>query len=402
MAPRRKTKLQNGSTTKEEEEIVADQCEVTPAKRGRKASQNKVNDKSSKNDTNTNQKSSKKKQNIPKDIASAKKGTGKEEKLTNKNIKEKKNSGVKNNDSNCDISEADMKFGNVVFKVGNFVRATVVNRPSKVIKSPYMADILVPGVDESQLCHSPALGCCGLIIPGAKVLVTPKSSSSAKSKYSLDLVDLGTTIVGANPMFCNKMVHTALLQGWVQGLPKFEKGQIKSEFTIEESRFDFKCEKNDITYYIEVKGVPNAALRDPPEKPVKKGKKKAGDVADVENGNDKISNSSLISFFPDGYRKNVGDAISPRALKHVHHLQKLTQSDTKGKTVCALVFVIQRSDCRIFQPTKSDPIYREAVYCAQQAGVLILPHVVTWHPSGQAVWNSTCLPSNLKDDTDLF
>ena len=28
----------------------------------------------------------------------------------------------------------------------------------QVVKSPYMADILVEGAKESQLCHSPALG----------------------------------------------------------------------------------------------------------------------------------------------------------------------------------------------------------------------------------------------------
>ena len=32
-----------------------------------------------------------------------------------------------------------------IFKLENVVRATVVNRPSKVIKSPYMADIIVSG-----------------------------------------------------------------------------------------------------------------------------------------------------------------------------------------------------------------------------------------------------------------
>lgn len=399
MASRRKKKMQDVSIT--EKDNITD--EVTPAKKGRKASEKEVNDNASPaNNQTTSKGSSKKKQNIPKD--NTRKGPEKVQKSTNKNIKEKKSTVAKGKDRNCDIGEADMKLGNVVMKVTNFVRATVVNRPSKVIKSPYMADILVPGEEESQLCHSPALGCCGLIIPGANVLVTPKSTS-AKSKYSLDLVDLGTTIVGANPMFCNKMVMTALLQGWVEGLPQFQQDQIKSEFTLDESRFDFKCEKNDVTYYIEVKGVPNAAHQDPPDKPTKKRKKKGGDDVeniDVKNGSDTTSDSSLISFFPDGYRKNVGDAISPRALKHVQHLHKLKQADTQGKTVCALVFVIQRSDCRMFQPTKSDPIYREAVYHAQQAGVLILPHVVTWQSSGHALWNSTCLPANLKDDTDSF
>ena len=37
-------------------------------------------------------------------------------------------------------------------------------------------------------------------------------------------------------------------------------------------------------------------------------------------------------------------------MKHIQHLEKIVESDSN--TVCALVFVIQRSDCVIFQPTK--------------------------------------------------
>ena len=65
-------------------------------------------------------------------------------------------------------------------------------------------------------------GCSGLIVPGSQVFVTPKSSAAAKSKYSLDLIDLGYTVVGANPNFCNKMVRFALEKGWIEGLPKFD------------------------------------------------------------------------------------------------------------------------------------------------------------------------------------
>ena len=41
--------------------------------------------------------------------------------------------------------ETVVGMNHVVMRIPNFVRATVVNRPSKVIKSPYMADIMVPG-----------------------------------------------------------------------------------------------------------------------------------------------------------------------------------------------------------------------------------------------------------------
>ena len=65
-----------------------------------------------------------------------------------------------------------------------------------------------------------------------------------------------------------------------------------------------------------------------------------------------------------------------------------------------MVFVIQRPDCHIFQPTKGDPIYRRAVYEAHDAGVLILPHVVSWKDN-TATWGS-CMQMNLKDETDDF
>ena len=67
--------------------------------------------------------------------------------------------------------------------------------------------IFLTGTPGEVLCHSPALGCAGLIVPGSNVLVTPKKSAKAdtKSKYSLDLVDVGTSIVGVNPMMCNKV-----------------------------------------------------------------------------------------------------------------------------------------------------------------------------------------------------
>jgi len=277
-----------------------------------------------------------------------------------------------------------------IFKLENVVRATVVNRPSKVIKSPYMADIIVSGQSQETLCHSPALGCAGIIVPGTNVIVTPKpnAKSDAKSKYSLDLVDLGPSILGVNPLMCNKMVKTALEYGLVEGLPRFNKTEIKSEASIDESRFDFKCEQNGITYYVEVKGVPCACIDDVPISP----KKKTDMMPDINKAKNKIA------YFPDGYRKPGEEVISPRALKHVQHLTRLAGEEN---TRCILLFVVQRTDCRIFQPTHNDPVYRRAVYEASVAGVTILAHTVVWSEDGKAAWSQT-LPINLHDDKDDF
>ena len=76
--------------------------------------------------------------------------------------------------------------------------------------------------------------------------------------------------------------------------------------TVDESRFDFKCEKNGIVYYIEVKGVPNASSCDPPVKPSPKKKKSPAD--DLSKDGDPAS-TDLIAYFPDGYRKAANDPI---------------------------------------------------------------------------------------------
>ena len=78
--------------------------------------------------------------------------------------------------------------------------------------------------------------------------------------------------------------------------------EIKSEVTVEESRFDFKCEQDGVSYYVEVKGVPNATAQDPPPQYNKKKKNEEG-------AQDSRQTSNLIAFFPDGYRKSLNDPI---------------------------------------------------------------------------------------------
>ena len=138
------------------------------------------------------------------------------------------------------------------------------------------------------------------------------------------------------------MVRTALERGLVEGLPAFTKDEIKAEVTVEESRFDFRCTRDGIVYYVEVKGVPCACIEDSPISP----KKKALMMDTINKAENKIA------YFPDGYRKSGEDVISPRALKHTQHLTRLVR---ERDTVCVLLFIVQRSDCVSFQPTKNDP-----------------------------------------------
>jgi hypothetical protein len=53
---------------------------------------------------------------------------------------------------------------NIIFKLENLIKGTILQRPSKNIKSPYDADVLIEenSIKEEVLAHSPSLGCCGL------------------------------------------------------------------------------------------------------------------------------------------------------------------------------------------------------------------------------------------------
>ena len=162
------------------------------------------------------------------------------------------------------------------------------------------------------------------------------------------------------------------------------------------------------------------SIEDVPVSPKKK--------ADMMETINKAKNK--IAYFPDGFRfcyhyffKSKGfnatcrnpkhEVISPRALKHVQHLAGLVGEEN---TECMVLFIVQRSDCVIFQPSKTDPgipvreitpsfisfccsVFREAVYQASLAGVKIVAQTVIWDSDGQATWGGV-LPSNLRDDDD--
>ena len=57
-----------------------------------------------------------------------------------------------------------------ILKYPKLLDAVVVNRPSKINKSPYLIDIKIN--NKVEMCHSPGLGLSGLIRPGIKLSIT--------------------------------------------------------------------------------------------------------------------------------------------------------------------------------------------------------------------------------------
>jgi len=131
--------------------------------------------------------------------------------------------------------------------------------------------------------------------------------------------------------------------------------------------------------YWEVKNVPLADYVDVPKK-------------EKKNYKEEIKNKKFnekISYFPDGYRKNSTDVVSPRALKHIQELEELAKNENIRAILC---FVIQRNDVTHFQTSNVDLIYKQAVLKASQNGVEITVLQVEWNKEGSCKFVSNDLP----------
>lgn len=250
-------------------------------------------------------------------------------------------------------------------------QAVVVARPSKTVKSPYVADIMFADDPAVYQAHAPSLGCSGLVAVDSNVYVSGKSPTKEKPSPKTTHTIYGTIVyggwrVGVNPMVANKMVRTIIERGLDPD--NFSNiAKIDQEITIGDSRVDIRLTHEDGTVsWVEVKNVPLAAYANDPD-----------GCEDYRSAAVPIGTrhtSDKIALFPDGYRKKKGDAVSPRATKHLENLME--QVSAGDRAYC--VFLCQRADATHFEPAALDTIYSETFRKAQAAGVQILCYVVEW------------------------
>ena len=284
----------------------------------------------------------------------------------------------------------------LLLKIDGLIEGDVVKRPSKFIKSPYVADIILQknnkNLEKTILGHTASLGCCGLADAGATVLMAPSNNNKKKKEddklhceyrvYLSVILERDTEIVvGIHPKLAENLVEAALKGNLLSKLQNIKR--FKREVTIYaegkvDSRFDFAgVDCNDIPFIMEVKNVP---LADYDDITAKDRKKMSYDDREI---------SSKVAYFPDGYRKKSTDPVSPRALKHI---RELTLIKSESKTRCIMCYVIQRTDVDRFQPSILDPEYREAVKKSIDAGVEIITLVVNWTKEGEAYFVRDDLP----------
>jgi len=279
--------------------------------------------------------------------------------------------------------------------IDGLIEGIIVKRPSKIIKSPYVADIIpLNKQNEEILGHTASLGCCGLADLGAKILMLkiekkpnkkqPISSSKLlvekpKCEYRVylscftDKERNQETVVGIHPKLAEDLTEQALIQNCLSKLQNVKTYKRETVIYVEDkvdSRFDFSgIDENGFPFIMEVKNVPLADYED---------------ITAVERKKRNYSGrdfGSKVAYFPDGYRKKATDTVSPRALKHI---RELTLIKKESKTRCIMCYVIQRTDVDRFTISVLDPEYREAVKVAIDCGVEIITMVVEWTRDGAA------------------
>jgi DNA-binding sugar fermentation-stimulating protein len=272
----------------------------------------------------------------------------------------------------------------LLLKINDLIEGEIIKRPSKHIKTPYVADIKITADSNMILGHTASLGCCGLADVGAHVLMAPvpktknnKNSDKLHCEYRVYLSVIrennSEMIVGIFPKLAEDLTEAALknnLLTKLQNVRKYKKETTISVPGLVDSRFDYSgIDENGIPFIMEVKNVP---LADYEDVTAKDRKKMCFDDRDI---------NSKVAYFPDGYRKKSTDPVSPRALKHINELALIKRM---SKARCIMCYVIQRTDVNRFQPSIIDPEYRAAFIEAVNSGVEIITMVVQWTRDGEA------------------
>ena len=64
----------------------------------------------------------------------------------------------------------------LVMKIDHLVEGKIVKRPSKLVRSPYVADVIIN--NDEVLAHTASLGCCGLCETNSSILFVPMKNKN--------------------------------------------------------------------------------------------------------------------------------------------------------------------------------------------------------------------------------
>ncbi|CAB1275134.1 DNA/RNA nuclease SfsA [Candidatus Nitrosacidococcus tergens] len=200
--------------------------------------------------------------------------------------------------------------------------------------------------------HCPNTGSMkGLVAAGTKVYISKSNNPKRKLSYTLELIDIGTSLVGIHTGRANGIVKEAIAKEKVSELLGYE--IIRQEVPYgKNSRIDLLLENPAAQQhcYVEVK---NVTLRE-------------------ENN----------ALFPD--------AVTVRGAKHLDELAKMCTKNCRS----VMFYLVQREDCDYFSPANHiDPVYGEKLQFAIVQGVEVIAYSCQLTP--QAIYINKPLPIRL-------
>ena len=196
--------------------------------------------------------------------------------------------------------------------------ARFINRPNRFIAEVSQNEVIFR-------VHVKNTGrCAELLVPGCKVYLERSENPNRKTPCDLVAVEKGKLLINMDSAAPNAAAGEWLEAG---GIGKLD--EIRPEYKLGDSRFDFYARRGKQKILVEVKGC---TLE--------------------ENG---------LAGFPD--------APTLRGLKHV---QELTQLSKEGWE-CYVLIVIQMKQVHTFRPNwKTQPAFGKALQKAEKAGVTVL------------------------------
>ena len=206
------------------------------------------------------------------------------------------------------------------------IRGTLVQRYQR-----FLADVRLPS-GEIVTAHCTNTGSMiGCKEPGSVVYISRSDKKGRRLLYTWEIVEVGRTWVGINTMHPNRLVAEAITSGAIAELQGYDNVR-REVVTRQGTRLDLCLEGSSGFCFVEVKNVTLAV--------------------------------DGAAAFPD--------AVSERGTKHLKELMWLRREGHRG----AVVFVIQRTDSRIFSPADEiDSEYGRWLRRAIKAGVEALPYV---------------------------
>ncbi|DAZ94962.1 TPA: hypothetical protein N0F65_000057 [Lagenidium giganteum] len=249
-----------------------------------------------------------------------------------------------------------------------------------LVDSDSNAGSAVDAADESSVTiYCPNTGPMVSLLDIARTRVQMSKSADEKRKYAhtMEMIEVHNgekhAWVGVHSTNANRMVETALMNGWLPELEQYNALQREVKFS-KDSRVDFVLSKVNAggvveeQNYVEVKSV-TLALPDT--------------AADAPSGR-------RIAVFPD--------TVSARAQKHVKELMELIDKDdqtasSRPPTRGTIIFLVQRSDCTVFQPAKThDPAFAKLCAEAASSGIQLLAYMVALEPEHARVRLLSAVP----------